>query len=131
MLKLARTDSTTAELIKKEIAERIKHRIPMPGSEQAVRRLIDTGRSGNPDYDQLSPALAETVRAQLPYWQTVGQYFGGIVSIEFVGVSNQGWDIYRVQHEHDVQQYRIALGDDGKIYGFSEASATADRQALV
>jgi hypothetical protein len=36
-----------------------------------------------------------------------------------------------VQHERDVQQYRIALGDDGKVYGFSEASATADRQALA
>jgi DNA-binding transcriptional MerR regulator len=131
MLKLARTDSTTAELIKTAIAERIKDRVPMPGSKQAAINMIDAGRSGNPNFDQMSPELAQRVQTQLPYWQAVGQYFGAIVSIEFVGVSNQGWDLFRVQHEHDVQQYRIALGDDGKVYGFNEASATADRQALA
>jgi len=131
MLKLARIDAGTAELIKQAIAKRIKDRTAMPGSEQAVRETIDTTRSGNANYDQISSEFAQSVRAQLPYWQTVGQYFGAIVSIEFVGVSNQGWDLYRVQHEHDVQQYRIALGDDGKVYGFREASATADRQALA
>jgi DNA-binding transcriptional MerR regulator len=131
MLKLARTDPATAELIKQAIARRIEHLVPMSGSQQAVRQMIDTGRSDNPNYEQMSPELAQKVQTQLPYWQTVGQYFGAIVSIEFVGVSNQGWDLYRVQHEHDVQQYRIALGDDGKVYGFSEASATADRQALA
>jgi DNA-binding transcriptional MerR regulator len=131
MLKLARIDAATAELIKQAIAKRIKDRIPMPGSQQAVRQMIDTARSGNANYDQMSSEFAQTVRAQLPYWQTVGQYFGAIVSIEFVGVSKQGWDLYRVQHEHDLQQYRIALGDDGKVYSFREASATADREALA
>jgi hypothetical protein len=51
--------------------------------------------------------------------------------MEFMRVSNQGWDIYQVQHENDVHRYRIAMGDDGKVYGFSEASATADKCALV
>ena len=45
----------------------------------------------------------------------MGQYFGATVSIEFLRVSDQ---------------HRIALGDDGKVYGFSEASATADKRAL-
>jgi hypothetical protein len=36
-------------------------------------------------------------RGQVPYWQIVGQHFVEIVSIEFVRVSNQGWDIYQVQ----------------------------------
>ncbi len=131
MLKLVRIDAETAEIFKQAIAERIRDRTPMPGSEQAVRRMIDAGRSGNPNYDLITPEFAQIVRAQLPYWQTVGQYFGAIVSIEFLGVSNQGWDLYGVQHEHDVQQYRIALGDDGKVYGFSEASSEAERRALT
>jgi DNA-binding transcriptional MerR regulator len=131
MLKLVRIDAQTAEFLKHAIAERIKGRTRMPGSEQALRRMIDTGRSGNSDYDQISSDFAQIVRAQLPYWQTVGRYFGAIVSIEFLGVSNQGWDLYKVQHEHDVHRYRIALGDDGKVYGFNEASSEAERQALV
>jgi len=131
ILKLLRIDAETAGTLKQAIAERIKGRIPMPGSEQAVRRMLEAGRSGNPNCELITPEFAQIVRAQLPYWQTIGQYFGAIVSIEFLGVSNQGWDLYRVQHEHDVQQYRIALGDDGKVYGFTEASSEAQRRALI
>ncbi len=130
-LRLERTDAQTAKVIKQTIAGRIKDRIPAPGSHEALRQLLDTGRAGNPDYDQMSPEFAQAARGQLPYWQIVGQYFGAIVSIDFLRVGNQGWDIYKVQHQNDVHQYRIAMGDDGKVYGFSEASATADKLALV
>jgi hypothetical protein len=70
-------------------------------------------------------------RGQVPYWQIVGQHFGEILSIEFVRVSNQEWDIYQAQHDNGVHQYRIAIDDDGKVYGYSEAIATADKRALV
>ncbi len=118
-------------VIKQAVADRIRDRIPTPGSQEALRHMLDAGRAGNPSYDEMSPEFAQVARGQLPYWQIVGQYFGAIVSIEFLRVSNQGWDIYQVQHENDVHQYRIAVGDDGKVYGFSEASATADNRALV
>ena len=130
-LRLERTDAETAKVIKQTIADRIKDRIPAPGSQDALRQMLDRGRAGNPNYDQMSPEYAQVARGQLPYWQIVGQYFGAIVSIEFLRVSNQGWGIYKVQHENDVHQYRIAMADDGKVYGFSEASATADKRALV
>jgi DNA-binding transcriptional MerR regulator len=130
-LRLARTDPDTARAIKQSIAERIRDRVAAPGSREALREMLDTGRAGNPNYDQVSPEFAQVLRGQMPYWQIVGQYFGAIESIELLRVSNQGWDIYKVQHENDVHQYRIAMGDDGKVYGFSEASATADQRALV
>ena len=130
-LRLERTDAETAKVIKQTVADRIKDRVPAPGSQEALRRMLDTGRAGNPNYDQMSPEFAQVARGQLPAWQIVGQYFGAVVSIEFLRVSNQGWDIYEVRHENDVHRYRIAMGDDGKVYGFSEASATADKRALV
>ena len=130
-LRLERTDAATARVIKQAIAERIKDRIPAPGGQEALRQMLDTGRAGNPNYDLMSPEFAQVARAQLPYWQIVGQFFGAIVSIEFLRVSNQGWDVYDVQHANDVHRYRIAIGDDGKVYGFSEASATAEKRALV
>jgi len=129
--RLERTDVETARVIKQNIADRIKDHIPMPGSQEALRQMLDAGRAGHPNYGQMSPEFAQVARGQLAYWQIVGQYFGAVVSIEFLRVSNQGWDIYRVQHENDLHQYRISLGDDGKVYGFSEASATADKCALV
>jgi len=128
---LERTDAETAKVIKQTIADRIKDRIPAPGSQEALRQMLDTGRAGTPNYDLMSPEFAQVTHRQLPYWQIVGRYFGAIVTIEFLRVSHQGWDIYQVQHENDVHQYRIAMGDDGKVYGFSEASATADKNALI
>lgn len=130
-LRLERTDAETARVIKQAIADRIRDRVPTTGGEEALRQMLDGGREGNPNYEQMSPEFAQVARGQLPYWQIVGQYFGAIVSIEFLRVSNQGWDIYQVEHENDVHQYRIALGDDGKVCGFSEASATADNRALL
>jgi len=126
--RLERTDAQTARVIKQTILDRIKDRLPMPGSQEALRKMLD---AGNPNYDQMSPEFAQVRRGQQPYWQVVGQYLGAIVSIEFLGISNQGWDIYQVQHEKDVHRYRIAVGDDGKVYGFSEASAAADKSAVV
>ncbi len=130
-LRLERTDAETAEVIKRTIADRIKDRIPTPGSQEALREMLDRARAGNPNYDRMSPEFAQVARGQLRCWQIVGQFFGAIVSIEFLRVSNQGWDIYQVQHENDVHRYRIAMGDDDKVYGFSEASATADKRALM
>lgn len=130
-LRLERTDEETAKVVKQAVADRIRDRIPMTGGEEALRQMLDRGREGNPNYDLMSPEFAQVARGQLPYWQVVGQYFGAIVSIEFLRVSSQGWDIYKVQHENDVHQYRIALGDNGKVCGFSEASATADKRALL
>jgi len=74
-LRLERTDAETAKVIKQTIADRIKDRIPAPGSQKALRRMLDTGRAGNPNYDQMSPEFAQIARGQLSYWQIVGQYF--------------------------------------------------------
>ncbi len=37
----------------------------MPGSERAVRQVIESGRAGDPNYDQMSPEFAQIVRAQV------------------------------------------------------------------
>jgi DNA-binding transcriptional MerR regulator len=128
---LERIDAETAKVLKQNVADRIRNGISMPNSEHELRQILETGRAGNPNYGQMSPEFAQLMRMQLPYWRIIGQYLGAIVSIEFLRVSSQGWDIYKVQHENDAHQYRIILGDDGKVHGFSEASTTADRHALV
>jgi hypothetical protein len=95
-----------------------------------LRRMLDGARTGAWDSDVMTPEFALIAREHLAPWQMVGQYFGAIVSMEFVRVSASGWDIFQVQCENDVQRYRIALGDDGKVYGFTEASATAEKRAV-
>jgi DNA-binding transcriptional MerR regulator len=126
-----RINAETALVIKQALNERIRNQNPMPGSEKAIGRIIEGVMTDSLNYDQMSPEFAQILRAQLPYWRIIGQYLGATLSVEFLRVSDQGWDVYSVQHEHDAHRYRIALGDDGKVYGFSEASATADKEALV
>ena len=42
---------------------------------------------------------------------------GAVVSVDFRGVGNQGWDIYDVKHERGSTQWRIALSADGIVVG--------------
>lgn len=127
---LTRIDAATAQDILQGVAERIRAQKPSPGSEEALRKILDASRAGTPNSDLLSPEFAQVARSLAPHWQILGQYFGPIVSMRFVRVTEQGWDVYEVRHQNDLNQYRIALGDDGKVYGFSEASQTADKRAL-
>jgi DNA-binding transcriptional MerR regulator len=116
-IRAERVDAVTAEHFKARLTARIESKQPNPGSEAALRRLIESIRTGAPNYDEMSPALAQLTQKQLPRLQPVSNYLGAIQSIEFQGVGNQGWDVYDVQREHGTSRWRIALGSDGKILG--------------
>lgn len=116
-IRATRIDAATAERISARLAARIEKRSPVPGSEAALRRLIEGIRSGAPDYDEMSPALAQVIQRQLPRLQPVSAYLGEIRSIEFQGVGAQGWDCYDVHRERGTTRSRIALGSDGKVLG--------------
>lgn len=76
---LERTDGETAEVIKQAVAERIKERIPAPGSQEALRRMLDAGRAGNPNYDRMSTdavSLALASRLMRRTWVDLLQYLG-------------------------------------------------------
>jgi bla regulator protein BlaR1 len=112
-----RIDAAAAHQIAATLAARIQSQTPLPGSEAAARRLIAGVAAGNPNYDEMSPALAEAVRKQLPSLQPWLADLGPIVSVQFIGVGNQGWDIYTLKHEHGSSQLRIALDPRGIITG--------------
>lgn len=117
-----RIDDATRDEIKARLALRIQSKTPVPGSEAALRRLIESVRNGAPNYDEMNPALAHVVRRQLPQLQLTAKFLGDIRSIEFQGVGNQGWDVYEVRRENGVVKWRIALMD-GVIVGAAAAFA--------
>ena len=100
-----------------ELQKRIKAQTPAPGSEAAVRRVIEELRSGQPNYDLMSPGLAAATRQQLPGLQSSVQERGDVRSITFKGVGPAGADIYEIQFEKGALEYRISLGPDGKVQG--------------
>ena len=94
-------------------AKRFKEQTAAPGSEAAVRKMIEGLRAGKPDLDMMSPG--SPVRQQLPQLQSEAGQFGTIQSITFKGVGPGGADIYLVKAEKGEWEYRIWLTPDGKV----------------
>jgi DNA-binding transcriptional MerR regulator len=116
-----RIDAMTAEQQKAKLSERLQSKNPLPGSEAALRRLIEGIQAGHPVYEEMSSQLEQYVRQQLPEVQLVASLLGDIRSLEFRGVGSEGWDQYDVHGEHGTSRWRILLSEDGNI-----ASASYD-----
>ena len=114
---MPRVDAATAAQILANVQAKIQSQSATPGSEAVLRRLIAGQISGNPDYAEMSPQLAQAARDQLPLTTSVIKQLGALKSVEFKGVGNQGWDIYDATFEHGTAQYRIVLSSDGIING--------------
>jgi len=95
--------------------KRFKDQTPAPGSEAALRRMIGEIQVGKPNYDLMSPSLAEAARQQLSRLQSMLGSVGSLQSITFKGVGPGGADIYQVKFEKASFDYRIWLASDGKV----------------
>ena len=112
------------------LAKRIKDQTAAPGSEGALRKMIDDLRAGKPDYDSMSPGLANATRQQLAEIQPEINKLGSLRSVTFKGVGLGGADIYVLGFETGALEYRISLGTNGKIeasgYRRTTLEATAE-----
>ena len=112
---MERIDGATAQEIASKTAERMKNQSASPGTEAALRRLIDGIISGKPNYDEMSSGLAEATRHQLPNKQPGLVELGAVHSVGFLGVGTQGEDVYTVRHDNGASHWRIALDSKGTI----------------
>jgi Zn-dependent protease with chaperone function len=112
-----RIDAASAREISDATAAKIKSQTATPGSEAALRRLIDGISTGKPNFAEMSPALADATRQQLPHLSAAIGHLGPVQSVQFRGVGSQGWDVYDVRQKNGSTQWRIALGADGIITG--------------
>jgi hypothetical protein len=112
---MKRVDATTAKRIEGQVAEKLKNQSQSPGTETALRRLIEGLRTGKPNYDEMGPGFAEATRQQLSDLHSDISEAGPIQSIRFVGVGSGGTDVYFVQHERRALCWRIGLDTDGRI----------------
>jgi Glyoxalase superfamily protein/Domain of unknown function (DUF3471) len=112
---MQRIDGATAQEIAGKTAEKVKSQSASPGTEAALRRLIDGIISGKPNYDEMSSSLAEATRHQLPNLQSCLAELSAVQSVRFLGVGTQGEDVYTVRHENGASHWRIALDSKGKI----------------
>lgn len=112
-----RIDSATAAHIRSVLEARYDSQTPSPGSEAALRHLIDGLCSGHPDYAAMTPQLAQATREQLAHLHAGLARAGAIESIRFLGVTRAGVDVYDVKQEHGMTHWHIVLNADGKVSG--------------
>jgi D-alanyl-D-alanine-carboxypeptidase/D-alanyl-D-alanine-endopeptidase len=112
-----RVDEAQASAALAAIAKRFKDQTAMPGSETALRGIIDGLRAGDPKYERMSPGFADVTRQQLPQLKGAIEQLGAVESVTFKGVGPGGADIYSVKFEHGSTEWRIVLEPDGKIAG--------------
>jgi hypothetical protein len=112
---MQRIDAATAQQITSRIEEKVKSQSANPGTEAALRRLIEGLINGKPNYGEMSAALAEATRQQLPNLQPGLAELRAIQSVRFLGVGAQGEDVYSVRHENGASHWRIALDSKGTI----------------
>jgi len=112
---MPRIEAATARQISSRTEEKVKSQSANPGTEAVLRRLIDELISGKPNYDEMSPPLAQATRQQLPNLQSSLAELRAVQSLTFLGVGAQGEDVYSVRHENGASHWRIALDSNGAI----------------
>jgi hypothetical protein len=86
-----------------------------PGSEAALRRMIDALRTGQPNYDEMTPWLAKMVKEILADLQQPYVRWGAVQSIKFTRVDMTGGDVYDVRQDHGRSEWMIYLNASGTI----------------
>lgn len=115
VMPMPRIDSAVADQMNADLAAKLANQTPTPGGEAAIRRLSEGMASGKPNYDEMSPTLAEAAKNQLPFSQPLISSLGALKSLTFRNVSGQGMDVYLATYEKGTMVWRIGLGPDGKI----------------
>jgi len=96
-------------------AQRFKEQKADPQSDSAIRKLIAGLSAAKPDYDSMSPRLAEATRQQLTGLQRWFEYLGAMKSLEFQRANETGTDEFRIVFDKDAVKIFIRLNEDGRI----------------
>ena len=96
-------------------AKRFKDQTAAPGTDVALRRVIEESQSGKLNFDLMSATFVENARQQAKQFQTTLAPLGALQSLTFKGVGPGGADIYTGKFANGVLEFRIWLAADGKV----------------
>lgn len=113
---MQRIDANTAQQIADKAAEKLKSQAQNPATEAALRRYVTGIINGKPNYDEMSPALADATRQQLPKVQAWLVSMGAVQSFQFLGADAQGDDVYTVRQDKGPTHWLIGVDTHGTIY---------------
>ncbi len=99
------------------LAERISREMPFPTSEAILRQLIEDALRGIFDETRLTPELGQAVRNQFPLMASEFEKIGNLLSLDFKGVGQDGWDGYDAVFTNGKQEWRIYMQDSCIVSG--------------
>jgi len=86
-----------------------------PGTEAALRKLVEGLASGSPDYESMTAGMQRATRQQLGDLRRDSAALGPLTSLEFTGTDPRGLDIFQIRGENGSIEGRISLDEEGKI----------------
>lgn len=88
---------------------------PHPDRELSVRRYVELLVQGAPNYDEMTPEMAATLRHNMPNILAAIKPLGQLQSITFDHSAPNDTDVYLVTFEHGKAEWSIGpLTSDGK-----------------
>jgi hypothetical protein len=96
-------------------ARRIKEQKPNPRADAALRKLVASVASGNPDYQMMSPQLAELTRQQLRGISEIFTNLGELNTLTFKRVTESGADEYLAEFAKGKLRFDIGLNEEGIV----------------
>ena len=116
-----RLDDAGVQRLEDALAQRIKSNRPLPGSEAALRHLLDGLRQGKSAYDLMSPRAALDFISSPAIAQvgTILARLGPVKILSFRGVDATGRDRYIAIFAHGQALLTVAApSGDGRLDGF-------------
>jgi hypothetical protein len=86
-----------------------------PGTEDSLRRYIQSLESGHPNYDEMSPRLAAVANRQLPKIMATINALGEFRSLTYEGTDPGGSDVYVAAFARGRLEWHIGPLVDGKV----------------
>jgi len=87
---------------------------PLPGEEDAIRRIVGELIDQEPDYSLLGEEIGQMTRQMLPRLHDTVAALGSVESIEFVEVDRMGAGVYSVKMTNGTTRWRIMLDAEGR-----------------
>jgi bla regulator protein blaR1 len=88
---------------------------PQAGTEEGLREYITGLSRGQPNYDHMTPELADWTRLELPYDQAIVRRLGELRALSFRGLTRTGMNIYMASFANGTAEWRIGLARNGAI----------------
>lgn len=98
-----------------KINQNIVRTTPRPGGEALIRRNIDAAVEGKIRLDDVTPQFGKQIERVFPRMSKELASYGRVKSVSFLAVDRNGFDIYRVQHEHGLRDWHMLINSDGKV----------------